>query len=42
MLVTRSPAFLARAEIRQRAHLWQPRRDLVWTDAFSNLLHLLR
>ena len=41
MLVTRSPAFIANAEVRQRALVWQPRRDLIWTDDFSNLLHLL-
>jgi spermidine synthase len=42
MLVTRSPDFIANDEVRKHAHIWQPRRDLIWTDAFSNLLHLLR
>jgi spermidine synthase len=42
MLVTRSPAFITSPEVQKLARVWQPRRDLVWTDDFSNLLHLLR
>jgi hypothetical protein len=42
MLVTRSQAFMANAEVQKRSLVWHPQRDLIWTDAFSNLLHLLR
>jgi hypothetical protein len=33
---------MANAEVQKRSLVWHPQRDLIWTDAFSNLLHLLR
>ena len=42
MLVTRSHEFIAQSEVQKRSTPWKLRRELIWTDSFSNLLHLLR
>lgn len=42
MLITQSAAFTSNTEVQKRSIIWKPRRELLWTDAFSNLLHLLR
>ena len=42
VLLTRSTTFPNDMEVRKRSHILPQRQPVVWTDTFSNLLHLLR
>lgn len=42
MLLTRSPAFTASAEVQKRAIVWKPHQNLVWTDPFSSIIYVLK
>lgn len=41
-LFTKNPNLFRHPETEKRFQIWTPTRRIVWTDSFSNLLHLLK
>ena len=42
IILSRSPPFLSDRTAQKRGLPWIPRRKVIWTDSFSNLLQILR
>lgn len=42
MLMTRSESFLANPTVRESSGPWKPRKEIAWTDSYSNLFSVLK